>query len=787
MVAMESRLLTRHFTGVLPLAVLSLLLLAAMFMMSAAAQNSAIFGRLYSLLLLVNILGIVLLLAVILFNFYQLLEQYRARTLGSRLTLRLLAMFVVLAVLPVTTVFVFSLQILNRGIDNWFDVKVEQALDDALLLGRTALDAIKHETLKNAHEMATELEGVSDPMAVQTLNYLREQNSVTELTLFTQDGKIIASSSEIGPESGTLVPDQPRENEFSQIRQGKSYANLDTVGTDELRLRIIVPVYARDMAAPMRILQVLKNLPSRYTKLGESVQSAYAEYEKLLYLRGPLKFGFTLTLSLVALLAMLIAVWAAIFSARRVVAPIRDLAEGTRAVALGDYRKQIPVQSLDEIGVLVESFNDMTRRIHRAQTQIKRSQRESEIQRTYLETVLTHMSSGVLSFDQQGILRTHNTAASGILRVNLAPGIEKPLAWISKAHPHLATFVDLVTRAVDAGKTEWRFEIALNLDQGGPRTVLLRGTSLPGLGGRHGGFVVVFDDVTALIEAQRSAAWADVARRMAHEIKNPLTPIQLSAERIRHKFLSVLGESDRLTLDRATRIIVEQVEALKLLVNAFSDYARPASIDSRPTQVNDLVRDVVELYKDDQRSARIKRILSSTDTSEIIFVRVSDTSTKEKKKPHAILPLTLDLEPELPLIKADPGRIRQVLHNLLLNSHDAMTTVRKPAITIRTRAVMEAGRPCVKLEISDTGPGFPVALIERLFEPYVTNKERGTGLGLAIVKHIVEEHGGTIHAENSAQGGAVVRIWIPALDVDAPALTPRELDAIAGPRAERAE
>ena len=766
---MEGRALKHYFTGILPLAVLSLLLLAAMYMMSAAAQNSAIFGHLYSLLLLINILGIVLLLALILFNVYQLLGQYRARTLGSRLTLRLLAMFVVLAVLPVITVFVFSLQILNRGIDNWFDVKIEQALDDALLLGRTALDAIKHETLKNAHEMATELEGVSDPLSLQALNYLRETHSVTELTLFTQDGKIIASSSEVGPESGTLIPDQPPENALARIRQGQSYADLDSVAADELRLRVLVPVYARDMATPVRILQILKNLPSRYTKLGESVQSAYAEYEKLLYLRGPLKFGFTLTLSLVALLAMLIAVWAAIFSARRVVAPIRDLAEGTRAVALGDYRKQIPVQSLDEIGVLVESFNDMTRRIHRAQTQIKRSQREAEIQRTYLETVLTHMSSGVLSFDQQGILRTHNTAAGEILGVNLAPGIEKPLAWISKTHVHLAPFVDTVTRAIGAGKSGWRLEVALNLGQNGPRTVLLRGTSLPGLGGRHGGSVVVFDDVTALIQAQRSAAWADVARRMAHEIKNPLTPIQLSAERIRHKYLDALAESDRLTLDRATRVIVEQVEALKLMVNAFSDYARPAASESRPTQLNDLVRDVVELYKDDLHSIRVRLVPDAPDFAEVVPVRASELAVPTTPSRLASLPLILDLDADLPLIQADPGRVRQVLHNLLLNSRDALTASTDPKIVIRTRGVTENARRYAQFEICDNGPGFPAALVERLFEPYVTSKEKGTGLGLAIVKRIVEEHGGSISAENSAQGGAVVRVLLPALNAESAA------------------
>ena len=402
--ALIARTAERYLAGIVPLAVLSGLLLAALLMMHAATQNSALFGRVYSLLLLVNVLGIVLLLGMILLNIYRLMEQHRARALGSRLTLRLLVMFVLLSVLPVTVVFFFSIQTLNRGIDNWFDVKVERALDDALLLGRSALEATKQDLVKNAQAMGQELELIpTDARGARTLlsalNSLREQYGVTELTLFSQDGKILASAVEAAPESGTFVPNRPRDTILAQVRQGLAYANLDATGKSGLQLRVVVPVYGREVGSPVRVLQVLQTLAPRYAKLGESVQSAFADYEKLVYLRGPLKFGFTLTLSLVALLTMLVAVWAAIFSARRVVAPIRDLAEATRAVADGDYRKQIPVTSRDEIGILVESFNEMTRRIHRAQTQIKRSQQEAELQRAYLETVLTHLSSGVLSFD----------------------------------------------------------------------------------------------------------------------------------------------------------------------------------------------------------------------------------------------------------------------------------------------------------------------------------------------------------------------------------------------------
>jgi nitrogen fixation/metabolism regulation signal transduction histidine kinase len=744
---LEGAAVKRYLTGILPLAVLSLLLIGALFMMSAAAQNSAIFGRMYSLLLVINILGIALLLGLILLNLWHLIRQYRARVMGSRLTLRLLGMFVALAVLPVSVVFFFSIQTLNRGIDNWFDVKIEQALDDALLLGRTSLDAIKQDLVKSAHEMALELESSSSRTALPTLNYLREVHGVTELTLFAQDGRIIAASSGEWPESATLLPDRPSDAILGRVRQGQDYANLDASPSAGLRMRVLVPVYSRDVGAPIRILQLLQALPSRYAKLGESVQTAYAEYEKLVYLRGPLKFSFTLTLSLVALLTMLIALWAAIFSARRVVAPIRELAAGTRAVALGDYKKRIPVTSHDEIGILVESFNEMTRQIYRAQSQIKRASREAEMQRTYLETVLTHLSSGVLSFDHRHILRAHNAAARHVLGADIRTGDGSSLASLAEAHAYLKPFVEAVENAVRAGKREWQAEVVITPEPGARRTLILRGTLLPGSKGRHGGYVVVFDDVTALIQAQRAAAWGEVARRMAHEIKNPLTPIQLSAERIRHKFLRVVPEDGRETLNRATQTIVEQVEALKALVNAFADYARPTQIQTAPVDLNGLVRDVVELY-------RAERGPSGLD---VVPLRGAEQEGGRAEN----VTLKLELAKDLPSILADPGRLRQVLHNLLLNARDALAGHPKPVTRITTHMIGDGDAAQVELVVRDNGPGFPEELMERLFEPYVTSKARGTGLGLAIVKRIVEEHNGQIAAGRGPDGGATVSIRLP--------------------------
>lgn len=744
---MERPALTRYIAGWLPLAVLSGILLTALLMMNAATQNSAFFGDWYSWLLLANVVGIVLLLALILLNIFDLVDQYRARVVGTRLTLRLVIIFVLLSVLPVSVVFVFSAHTINRGLDSWFDVKIEQALDDALLLGRTALDAFKQDLVKSTLDMAAEFEAVAparrgalDRSAIAALNTMREQHNMTDLTLFSFDGKIIAASSEAQLGTGSLVPDRPSDAVLTQVRQGGSYANVDATGHSGLRLRVVVPVYAREVGAPMRILQVIQMLPPRYAKLGESVQSAYAEYEKLVYLRGPLKFGFTLTLSLVAFLTMLIAVWAALFSARRLVAPIGDLAQATRAVASGDYRTQIPVTSHDELGLLVASFNDMTRRVSRAQTHIKRSQQEAELQRTYLETVLTHLSSGVISLDMRGVLRTYNAAAAQILGVDLEKVENRPLTSIEKTYPALTPFVNTINEGFALGKSEWQRQAVLSPD-GNARTLIVRGTRLPAPTARRGGHVIMFDDVTALIQAQRDAAWADVARRMAHEIKNPLTPIQLSAERVRHKYLAQLPLEERATLDRATHTIIEQVEALKSLVNAFADYGRASRMDPRPVELNDLVRDVVELY-------RAERGVKTADIVPLRAVGDPDSTT---------VMLRLELDPALPAITADAGRLRQLLHNLLLNARDALKDAAKPSIRVCTQAHHDG----IQLTVEDNGPGFPEPLMHRLFEPYVTSKEKGTGLGLAIVKRIVEEHGGNIEAMNLKGGGAAVILRLP--------------------------
>lgn len=723
---MALRPLVRRLTGPAAAGILSAALLVALVMLSAAAQHSETFGPWYTGLLGLSVAGLAALGGLIAVNLHRLLRQARRQVLGSRLTLRLVLLFVVLTVLPLGVVYFISVQFLHRGIDSWFDVRIEQALDDALLLGRASLEAIKEERVRRLQEMATGLELVSTPeAAAQALDDLREQGGFTEATLLTADGRFIASSN-LYEES--LIPTRPEETVLSRLRQGRVYANLEPSADGSLELRIVVPVRSLDVQRSLRLLQVIEPLPLRYSKLGESVQSAFKEYEKLVYLRGPLKLSFVLTLTLVTLITGLVAAWAAIYSARRLTAPMRDLAEGTRAVAAGDYDKQLPAAGGDELGVLVASFNEMTRRIRQAQQAARRAQREAEAQRAYLETVLAHLSSGVLSFSAQGTLRTLNQGVAQLLGVDLAPAVGRRLGDLGADYPQLEPLWRAIQDAVAGGHREWQAEVAL-FGPRGRQIIMCRGTRISAAGGRAAGHVVVFDDVTALIQAQRDAAWREVARRLAHEIKNPLTPIQLSAERIRHKYLAKLPEADRAALDRATRTIADQVEAMKSMVNAFSNYAQLKHLQPEPTDLNRLVQDVAELHRGGPRVA-------------------------------------LRLAPDLPRVPLDRGRLRQVLHNLLINARDALGGT-GGTIEVGTRRVAEGGREFVELWVADDGPGFPAEIMDRLFEPYVTTKAKGNGLGLAIVKKITEEHGGVLWARNREGGGAQVLLRLPLAPRDA--------------------
>jgi nitrogen fixation/metabolism regulation signal transduction histidine kinase len=712
--------------GVVPVAALLLVLLVALHLMSSAVQYSSALNQQFIPLLLISLGGLLVLLVLVCVQLWRLVKAHRQRRAGSRLTTRMVIMFVLLALAPVGIVYYYSLQFLLRGIDSWFDVRVDQAMEDSLQLSQMALDLHKLDLLRRTEQVADQIYDSSDTALLLEVATLRAVSGATELSVLNPNGQVIASSN-VNPV--ILVPSRPDPEIMQQLQAGSSYIGLAPLGEEGLHVRVVVPA----RGTRRLIVQALFLLPDRINLLSDHVHGAYSRYKELAYLREALKISFTLTLSLVLLLSFFGAVWAAFVSARRLTAPVKAIAEGTRAVASGDYEMQLPVprRVKDELGFLVSSFNLMTRRIAQARDQAAMSQRQVEAQRSYLETVLRRLSSGVMVFDEDRVLRTANHAAQQILNLDVSPFLGRPIERLQQASPQMEHLVDSLMRPLSAPDQDWREEITL-FGPDGRQVLMCRVARMSAEEGENGGHVLVFDDITALIRAQRDAAWGEVARRLAHEIKNPLTPIQLSAERLRHKYLNKLGAEDGAVLDRATATIVNQVEAMKEMVNAFSEYAKPPQMKPEPLLADKLVGEILDLYQDGDTRLRLIRELGAGDAR----------------------------------IEADPVRLRQVVHNLIKNAQEALAESEGGAIHVRTKLFMQPDCRMFELQVTDNGPGFDPELLGRVFEPYVTNKVKGTGLGLAVVKKIVEEHGGMIWAENLENGGGCVRLQLPLLGTE---------------------
>ena len=712
--------------GILPVALLLVLVIGALLLLSDSIEDAEHFTQLYSTLFVINLVIVIALLVLISVNIQRVFRQYRRGITGSRLTVRLVAMFVVLSILPVSVVYYVSYRFINHGVDSWFDVRVEQALTSSLELSRSALDVRMRELTKHVERFARNLADMPGSALAIRLADLRSESGATELSVFSSAGRVIATANS---EPGKFLPERPEESVLMQVRAGHLYVGLDPVAGSGLHVRVVINMPSIGAMRESRILQALFPISERMSKLADTVQNAYTRYQELAYLRDPLKFSFTLTLSLVLLLSVLAAVWAAFVSAQRFVEPIRVLTLGTRAVAEGNYDKRLTPQTHDELGVLVESFNDMTEKIALARDEARRSQSEAEGERAYLKAVLGSLSSGVLTFDRHRTLRTFNAAAAEILSADLREVVTHSLDDLKVKIAHLESFGYALNAHLCSSAEEWHEEATV-YGPGGRRVLLCRGRRLPSSDLQApGGFVVVFDDITALLQAERDAAWREVARRIAHEIKNPLTPIQLSAERMRHKLMGSLDAAGAEILDRSTHTIIQQVEALKQMVKAFSEYARMPRMEPQPLNLNTLVNEVLDLY------------------------RVGDYETR----------FVVELDPRVGKIEADAMRLRQVLNNLVRNAIDATRSLTQARIMISTRWVDDAPTPGVELRVEDSGPGIPQELMANLFEPYVTTKPKGTGLGLAIVKKIVDEHGGIVWAANRSEGGAGLYIRLPVV------------------------
>ena len=703
----------------------------ALFLLGKAVQDGSDFGRLHSWLLAFNALVLVIFTLLIAANIYQLVVQYRHRVIGSRMTVRLTAMFVFLSLAPAGVVYHFAQVFLERGIDSWFETRIGKALDDSLDVGRTALDSVKRERLKQVTTLVSDITGVGGEITLLTLDDLRSRSGATEMVLLTPSGEVISASH---VDATAVIPHRPGETVLQRVRQDDAYVGIDPVAGVGMQVRVAIKVLttAPISGHPSLVLQALFPINERLSALTNSIQEAHDQYQELFYLRKHLKLGYSFTLALVLLLSLLSAVWAAFFSARRLVAPVSSLARATRAVAAGDYDVRLPAPGADELGLLVTSFNDMIQKIALARDTAQRSREQVEKHRAYLETVLAHLSSGVTTLDSRRHLRSANRAAGSILGIDLEQGREYLLDQLVVDHPHLRPLVEVLDAHLNA--TDWRQEVTLLRPGAGRQVLMCHGAILPEIAGIEHGQVVVVDDVTTLMQAQRDAAWGEVARRLAHEIKNPLTPIQLSAERLRHKYLRRMEAEDAEMLDRLTHTIIQQVEVMKEMVKAFSEYARAPKLEPRPLLLNNLINEVMDLYR-------------GHDGGPLI---------------------TLDLGKEIPCVEVDPGRFRQLLHNLLKNALEANAGQDQPRITVRTRSVLSDTCRCAEVRVEDSGPGIPENIMSHLFEPYVTTKPKGTGLGLAIVKRIVEEHGGWIWAENPPEGGAAILVRLPIIETGTP-------------------
>ncbi|MDF0605650.1 ATP-binding protein [Neisseriaceae bacterium TC5R-5] len=685
-----------------------------LYLLALATGNASKLNDYYWWVFGLNSLLLVALLAVVLRQLLRLRQRVKDRVFGAKLTQKLVMMFTVVALVPGILVFTVSAQFLTRSIESWFDVRVELALDRGLGLGRSALNYVLEDLSRKSKVVQADISSLPEEMLPARLERLREQLGLSEVSVYSASGELLAFT---GPPNKAA----PRPLVRDTLAKLKPQQPLESIENDRLGLFLNVLLLYRTLDSQARVLQVMQSAPASIAQDAEQIELARSEYRQLLLGRDGLKTFYMLTLALAALLALAAALAFALFLSERLSAPLSELAAGTRAVAQGDFSRRHPVYRRDELGMLTTLFNRMTRQLEDTRLLADKSRSELESSKLYLESILANLSAGVMAFGHDWQLRASNTSASRILGVDFAELVRQDF-------PHWATKVSAVAPLVECvmehaatdRESEWKAQLNYLTGQG-ERILLVRGAHLPE--GSGDGYVVVFDDITELARAQRDAAWGEVAKRLAHEIRNPLTPIQLSAERLAMKLADKLDGTDAEMLKRATHTIIKQVGALKSMVDAFRDYARAPRIQLTRLDLNQVIHEVVTLYE-------------------------SNSAVK------------MSLAHEPLIIMGDAALLRQVLHNLLQNAQDAVLDVGAPLIQIYSRK--EEGNGLVSVE--DNGSGFAQDILPRVFEPYVTSKIKGTGLGLAVVKKILEEHHGQVTVGNADPHGARILLSLPLLE-----------------------
>jgi nitrogen fixation/metabolism regulation signal transduction histidine kinase len=730
--------LNRLVFRILPMLALLSALLISLFLISGVQKESgdALMDNGYVWVLIVTVFALIVLVWAIFDRLLTLVRNVRDGVPGAQLSARWVRNFLLLSLPPALIVFFFSAYFLTSTIDSWFDVQVESALEDSLRLGQEFLDTRTLEVRNQLRETADDLslqQEDGEALRRALLGRVRAAGP-TELSVMGTDGTLVATAN-IYALGG--LPERPGDFAIMQASQQGEYAAAEPTPDGGLQIRVVQLMPARYPGDSARLLQAIYPLPADITDLTGSIENEYYRYQNVSYLRQSLKQSFLLILSLVLLLTVLLAILAALYSARRMVTPLSKLSRATREVAEGHFEQEIAAGQRDEIGFLVSSFNQMTQALKAASKAAEASRAELQAQGEYMETVLGNLSSGVLTLDGEGRVITANEACKKILGLPESFGTRpagrrdelQRLEQLVRYDPAMASFADAVLGQLGRGRGQWQQEVRLER-AGAPLALLMRGSRLPvlALPGEEPDFghVVVFDDVTILNQAQREAAWAEAARRLAHEVKNPLTPIRLATERLHMRLADRLEGRDSEILEKASGTIVAQVEALRKLVDAFGDYAREPELSREPIRLDELVGEIAALYQQGGPDVRFE----------------------------------LDLVPGPDGLLADSGRLRQLLHNLIRNSVEAGGPG-PVTISISSRLEQEDGAPLLVLELLDDGPGFPAMVLENPFEPYVTNKARGSGLGLAICRKIVSEHDGAIDLQNRAGHGACVTVTLP--------------------------
>lgn len=687
-----------------------------------ASSNNTFFDTHYPWLLGVGVALIVGLLALIGYQIFSLVRKLRNRVFGAKLALRLMAVLVLMAVIPGGLVYAISVQFLNRSIDSWFDVPVEKAFDAALNLGKSTIDVSLAELARKSAEAASRVaENNGDGDGAELLRALRKKFGFDEISLVAADGQLITFAGG----ATRLFADKPTRDEVKESLRKKPVTMAESQTDRSLYLRVVVPVMAQTSLETPRVLQVIQAAPNSLASDASSVEAGIRDYQQLGLQREGLKQLFALTLTLAMLLTLFSAISLSFLLSERLSAPLSALADSTRAIAKGDFTRLNPVKSRDEFGVLTQAFNTMTRQLAGASEIVGRKQQELEHANAYLESILGNLTSGVIAFDERLYVKTINKNAEEMLGIahHALKGV-KLSDWGNQL-PALAPLIeDFMSQLVSLREKSWERQIDYAGHESAEgstsrKTLLVRGTKLPAT--LEPGFVLVLDDITGLIQAQRNAAWGEVARRLAHEIKNPLTPIQLSAERLQHKLAGKLPAAEQEILLRATNTIVAQVGALKGMVDDFSLYSRSSRLTPTELSINELINDVMVLYESMNVAIELK------------------------------------LAADIPMITADASLLRQVIHNLAQNALDALAGFPEPKIVMQTG--VRDGK--VRFSVEDNGSGVREDVLGRIFEPYITTKPKGTGLGMAIAKKIIEEHRGSVTVVNVKPHGALVEILLP--------------------------